>query len=145
MQGIPLLNPVLSVEAVGFGWRPAAADLPDVAEGVLVTPWFMSLLRLPAVVSDHAGRVGQKSVHRFGAETFEFIGAHDPAVGFHEACTLFSAMAGFGSQAQARETAEAVLAQLRSASAMPAAARDPVAARRSFLLGRGSPTGSVRP
>ena len=45
MQGLPLLNPALRVEAVGF--RLAEEDA-SVAEGVLITPWFMSLLRLPA-------------------------------------------------------------------------------------------------
>jgi len=43
MQGIPILNPALSVEAVGF--RPADAD-ETVSEGVLITPWFMSRTRL---------------------------------------------------------------------------------------------------
>ena len=132
MQGIPILNPALCVEAVGFR---AAEDEDAVAEGVLITPWFMSLVRLPLAVQDHAGRVARKAVRGFGNERFDFIGAHDPAVGYHEACALFSPMADFRSQAQARETAEAVLAQLWPAP-QPAAVAEPVPARRSFFMAR---------
>jgi len=134
MQGIPILNPALRVEAAGF----RLADEEDaVAEGVLITPWFMSLVRLPLAVQDHGGRVGRKRVLAFGNERFDFIGAHDPALGFHESCALFSPMADFRSQDQARETAQAVLDQLRPPPAAPAAAAEPMPARRAFFLGRG--------
>lgn len=135
MQGIPILNPALSVQALGF----RLADEEDaVAEGVLITPWFMSLVRLPLAVQDHAGRVGRKRVLAFGNERFDFIGAHDPALGFHEACALFSPMAEFRSQDRARETAEAVLAQLRPAPVAPPPAAEPLPARRAFFLARGA-------
>lgn len=134
MQGIPILNPALWVEAVGFQRADSAdEETAPVAEGVLITPWFMSLVRLPAAVEDHGGRVARKAVRGFGTERFEFIGAHDPAVGFHEACALFSPMADFRDQAQARATAEAVLAELRPA---PVPAAQPVPARRAFLMAR---------
>ena len=136
MQGIPILNPVLRVEAAGF--RLADEEKDAVAEGVLITPWFMSLVRLPLAVQDHAGRVGRKRVLAFGNERFDFIGAHDPALGFHEACALFSPMAGFRSQDQARETAQAVLAQLRPAPVAPPPAAEPIPARRAFFLARGA-------
>lgn len=132
MQGVPILNPALSVEAVGFRWGD---DQQAVAEGVLITPWFMSLVRLPAALEGHGGRVARKAVHGFGSERFEFIGAHDPAVGYHETCALFSPMGGFQSQAQAVETAEASLAMLRPAPT-PAPTAEPVPARRAFFTGR---------
>ncbi len=87
MQGIPILNPLLRVEAAGF--RLADEEEDAVAEGVLITPWFMSLVRLPLAVQDHAGRVGRKRVLTFGNERFDSIDAHDPALGFHEVCALF--------------------------------------------------------
>lgn len=134
MQGLALLNPALCVEAVGF--RLAEEDA-SMAEGVLITPWFMSLLRLPLAVQAHSGRVGRKRILPFGNERFEFIGAHDPALGFHESCALFSPMGGFLHQDQARETAEAVLAQLRPAPTpvAPPTAAAAVPPRRAFLLG----------
>ena len=136
MQGIPILNPLLRVEAAGF--RLADEEEDAVAEGVLITPWFMSLVRLPLAVQDHAGRVGRKRVLAFGNERFDFIGAHDPVLGFHEACALFSPMAEFRSQDQARETAQAVLDQLRPAPVAPPPAVEPLPARRAFFLARGA-------
>lgn len=153
MAGIPLLNPALCVEAVGFEWAAQTEDeagSPPVAEGVLVTPWFMSLVRLPLAVLPHGNRVGGRAVRGFGNERFDFIGGHDEALGFHETCALFSPMNGFSSQALARETALASLALLRPsavAQATPATPpsqsnpvatatpAEPVPARRSFLLG----------
>lgn len=131
MQGIPLLNPGLHVEAVGFAWGAPDEEGEEgggaVAEGVLITPWFMSLLRLPARTLPHGNRVGCSFVRGFGSERFDFIGAHDPAIGYHETCALFSPMEGFNTQALARETALAGLALTRP---------EPVPARRAFFLGR---------
>jgi [NiFe] hydrogenase assembly HybE family chaperone len=138
MQGVPILNPALSVEAVGFEWGDAEQTL---GEGVLVTPWFMSLVRLPAALEDHGGRVARKVVHSFGNERFEFIGAHDPAIGFHETCALFSPMGGFRSQAQAVETALASLELLRPEPATVVEAAS-VPSRRAFFMAR-RPTSGV--
>lgn len=148
MQGIPLLNAVLQVEAVGFEWDLSAGDAftdaAPVTQGVLITPWFMSLVRLPAAVEPHAGRVARSFVRDFGIERFEFIGAHDAELGYHESCALFSPMDGFSSQAVARATAREVLVLTRPvAQATPAVSRTgPMPARRAFLLGRGSAGGA---
>lgn len=145
MVGLPLLNPVLQVEAVGFEWGaqedPAACP---VAEGVLITPWFMSLVRLPALVLAPGNQVTRSTVRCFGQDRFDFIGAHDVSVGYHETCALFSPMFGFSHQAHARETALASLALTRAAPETPLAPQVPQAtpapavhpARRAFLLGR---------
>lgn len=143
MQGVPLLNPALCVEAVGFEWAAGAGEGEDaVAEGILITPWFMSLVRLPADPTARAERVGRKAVRDFGSERFEFIGASDPAVGYHETCALFSPMGHFRRQAQARETAEASLALTRpvAAEALPPAvpAQPAQPSRRAFFLPRSS-------
>lgn len=132
MQGIPLLNAALQVEAVGFEWTSTEGDEVPVAEGVLITPWFMSLVRLPAQALPHGGQVGRSFVRGFGSERFDFIGAHDPAIGYHETCALFSPMGDFGTQALARETAREALALTRPA---PPVAPPPMPARRAFFLG----------
>ena len=137
MQGIPLLNAALCVEAIGFEWGTTEGDEP-VAEGVLITPWFMSLVRLPALALPHGGQVGRSFVRDFGSERFDFIGAHDPAIGYHETCALFSPMGEFATQALARETASEALALTRPAPPAPpapAAPVPPVPARRAFFLG----------
>lgn len=137
MAGVPLLNRALDVEAAGFEWAPLPeADASPVAEGVLITPWFMSLVRLPLAHLPHGDRVGRKAVRAFGCECFEFIGAHDDSVGYHESCALFSPMGEFDTQTLARDTALAALAQLRR-MVLPAIApcAQPVPARRAFFSG----------
>lgn len=136
MQGIPLLNAALCVEAVGFEWAAHHDEAVPVAEGVLITPWFMSLVRLPAQALPHGGQVGRSFVRDFGCERFDFMGAHDPAIGYHETCALFSPMGEFGTQALARETAREALALTRPAPPAPAPAPAPaVPSRRAFFLG----------
>lgn len=147
MQGIPLLNPALLVEAVGFEWAVALEEAAEpVAEGVLITPWFMSLLRLPSMNLPHGNRVGRKAVRDFGSERFDFIGAHDPAIGYHETCALFSPMNGFSSQNLARETALASLALVRpqpEPDAVPPVAAEPLPARRAFFMARRPDAGAA--
>lgn len=140
MAGIPLLNLALNVEAVGFEWAALAEGSTEpVAEGVLITPWFMSLVRLPLRALPHHNQVARSFVRDFGCERFDFIGAHDEAVGYHETCALFSAMSSFPNQDVARETALESLALVRPVAEQPPVPRAPVAqpvpARRSFMLG----------
>jgi [NiFe] hydrogenase assembly HybE family chaperone len=147
MVGIPMLNPVLQVEAVGFRWAvfPEGGDV-EVAEGVLVTPWFMSLVRLPARALPHGNQVGRKFVRDFGSERFDFIGGHDDAIGYHETCALFSPMQGFDSQRRAIDTALAALALTRPVpEPVPApAVKPPVPARRAFFqMGQGAANGEA--
>ena len=146
MEGIPLLNPALRVEAVGFEWAEGEEGAEPVAEGVLITPWFMSLLRLPSVNLPHGNRVGRKAVRSFGSERFDFIGAHDPAIGYHETCALFSPMNGFTSQDLARETALASLALVRpqpEAADLAPVAAEPLPARRAFFMARRQEAGAT--
>jgi len=130
MQGVPLLHPALQVQAVGF--QPDAAGA--VAGGVLVTPWFMSLVRLPLHAQAGAAMLapGAQGVRAWGAHAFDFLGAHESAVGAYEASSLFSPMAGFHDQAAAVATARSVL-DLLGRDAAPAQP-----ARRGFLCGRGA-------
>jgi [NiFe] hydrogenase assembly HybE family chaperone len=141
MAGVPILHPGLGVETVGFA---PEGDGPDAAwVGVLITPWFMNLVRLPG----NAGAVstGQAVPRRVGQDEVDFIGAHDEVLGAYESCSLFSPMGGFSDAVHARETAASVLALLRGPGALPAAAgvpsaaplaAEPVPARRAFLFGR---------
>lgn len=161
MHGLPVLNPALWVEAVDF----ERCDDGQAALGVLVTPWFMNLIRLPLHLpsADDAPEwpVGGTRIVEVGSETFGFIGATDPAVGPFAMCSLFSPMFEFASQTSARATAQAVLLSLRgraepvadigsvgraaAVAGRPAAAAvraeptvlaPPTPARRAFLFGR---------
>ena len=138
MQGIPILNPALRVQAVGFEPGPDAAAA---AVGVLVTPWFMNLVWLP--LDEHDADVappGATREHAVGNERFAFIGAVEPVFGRFEVCSLFSPMGEFADQDGAVATARAVLDELRRAPS----AVVPVPSRRALLLGRGAAAGAGR-
>lgn len=135
MAGLPVMHPGLAVEAVGFAPH-TPAEAPGVV-GVLVTPWFMNLVWFPCVREDEPRRVGHTQERTLGDERFEFIGAHEPAFGCYEACSLFSPMFQFEGREAARATAQAVIDALRA----PAVALPAAPARRAFLFGRSAAVG----
>lgn len=153
MAGLPLVNPALAVEALGFAAQPdeRAPRSPNQQGeeggggegglGVLLTPWFMNLVWLPLRPAGEAALPqGVSRVRRIGGERFEFIGAHEDQAGAYEMCSLFSPMFEFTDQAAARATALAVLAALRVPPAPAATVAPPP--RRAFLFGRGAAAGS---
>ena len=161
MQGVPVLNAALRVQAVGFEVL-SEAEAP-VLLGILITPWFMNLLRLPLATGATAfvAEPGSKHMHVCGSQLFEFIAAQEEVLGHFEACSLFSPMFEFADQTGAVATATEVLKLLRTPPAEAATARPssaPAAAstheaarstaptvtpsvpsRRGFLFGRSRP------
>jgi [NiFe] hydrogenase assembly HybE family chaperone len=131
MVGLPLLQPGLQVQALGFEPLPGE---PSVALGVLITPWFMNLVRLPLDAAAEASMSAptQRAQRRVGAAAIDFIGSQEAPVGRFECCSLYSPMHAFRDQASAVAVAEAVLKGLRDAAR--SAPEQP--ARRGFLLGR---------
>lgn len=141
MQGVPVQNHALRVQAVGFAPQ---AD-PNGGEwllGILVTPWFMNLVCLPLDLA-HAGEavlgVGQKAKRQISSQTFEFIGAHEDGLGAFACCSLFSPMFEFADHAAAVATACEVLNLLRTPAPALTPAQKPAPSRRGFLFGRGGP------
>ncbi len=150
MADMPVLNRALRVEPVGFELVAAHAGDAVAGMGILITPWFMNLVRLPLQRHDDA-MVGHTQMHQVNGLALGFIGAHELAFGSFEACSLFSPVFEFADQAAARNTALAVLLQLRAESAPPVVAPEATApaeappARRSFLFGRSAAGGGGRP
>jgi len=142
MRDVPVQNPALRVQAVGFAPQadPAGGEW---LLGILVTPWFMNLVCLPmdlARAGETVPGVGQKASRQIGNQTFEFIGAHEDGLGAFACCSLFSPMFEFADHAAAVATACEVLNLLRTPAPTPPAA--PVLeapSRRGFLFGRGGP------
>ena len=155
MRDVPVLNPVLSVETVGFRpWREHWL-------GILITPWFMNLVLMPRVPAAWQP-IGERETrhHVFPAGVFEFIGAREQTIGDYQACSLFSPMFEFADQREARATALAALDALfdpasresigpppaSTPAAAPAAPADasasnpPSLSKREFLFGT-SPRG----
>ena len=135
MEGVPVLHAGLRVEALGFELvledGCAAAAL-----GILVTPWFMNLMRIP-LGEERALAPGQVRARTVGGERFEFIGAAEDSFGPYEMCSLFSPMFEFEGQDAARATAIEVLRVLRMPLAVPDA--PPAPSRRAFLTGQVQP------
>lgn len=105
MLDMPLRNPALDIEAVGFRfWN-------DRHVGVLVTPWTISLVILPAP----ALGLDRRQRWTFPSGEYEFMGGAEPECGPFQFCSLFSPPEGIADQAQARAIAEAVMEQLFAA------------------------------
>ncbi len=148
MAGVPMLNPALQVQAIGF--RPWSEHWL----GVLVTPWFMNLMLLPRVQERWQPIPERDSRHYvFPAGVFEFIGGRDVELGDYQACSLFSPMFEFADHAAAHDTAVAALAALFDAQHRPrsdAPPQEPTApaapelSKRDFLF-RGAARGPREP
>ncbi len=145
MDGVDVVNPRLTVEAVGFARRDGHWL------GIIVTPWFMNVVRVPGhAESWRPAAEGERVFHRLAAGDFAFLGGFEPEVGEFQSCSLISPMAGFTDQASARATAREALRLLDtpSSSALLAAGPPPHPAappqpaptvdpsRRSLLFGR---------
>ena len=129
MADMPMLNPALLVEAVDFSLHEGHWL------GVLLTPWNLSLMRLPAANEGWVGAPeGQRLMLRYPAGEFAFLGAIEPEIGEYLACSLFTSMAQFADHETARLTARA--ARLALLTEPAAAAAPPSLARRGFLTGR---------
>jgi [NiFe] hydrogenase assembly HybE family chaperone len=136
MQGMPMVNPALVVEAVGF--RPWQAHWL----GILVTPWFMNLWLMPRVHA-HWQPIAERETRTyvFPAGVFQFIGGRDAELGDYQACSLFSPMFEFADPPGARATALAALAALfdpgqrAQGTDFPAPPPAPALSKRDFLFG----------
>ena len=132
MQGIPILNPALQVEAIGFRQWEGPQGL--LWAGVLLTPWFMNLLLLPAA-PDSLPPVppGGEVVVALPGDALPFMAGHEAALGDYRLCSLFSPVVQFADQPSACSTAQEVL-KLLFPPAQPAT--PDLSRRRLFGLGR---------
>ena len=128
MEGLGLVNPALTVEAVGF------APWGEHWLGVMLTPWFMNLTLLPR--NPRAWQplaTGAKRRYTFPAGEYEFVGADDAVLGAYQVCSLFSPVHEFADHETARlvatlarealfDAANAGLAEMPAANLSGAAA-----------------------
>ena len=135
MSGVDILNPVLTVEAVGFRlWQ-------DHWLGVLISPWSMSLVRLPSQNGSWCSVAeGKRLVLHLPAGDFPFLSGSEAEIGEYLTCPMIAEMMQFPDQETARQTALAIIegvlnSSLREMNANNSAARDTLS-RRAFLTGR---------
>jgi [NiFe] hydrogenase assembly HybE family chaperone len=134
MKGLPIYNPALIVEALGF--REHAGRLC----GVVVTPWFMNLTVLPAAADAEAWRLGDTVRLAFPFGEYDFMLSELEGVGLIGTCSLFSPMNDFTDHEAARIAGEAIGRGLfePDEAQQPAAAAEPAAPQpisRRALLG----------
>jgi [NiFe] hydrogenase assembly HybE family chaperone len=147
MIGLPVVHPALHVEAVGFRLLPADGG-STTGLGVLITPWFMSLVRVPVERHPDRTRVGASREYDVGEHRIAFIAAFEEDLGAFETCPLFSPLFAFPDHTAVRATADEVLRGLFAERAprvdLPSGAGQgrvesgsPTAlGRRGFLFGR---------
>lgn len=106
MNDMPMLNPILSVAAIGFerkdnDWR-----------GVLLTPWGINLMLLPAVADWPLPASHERAFRQYASGTFAFLPNHEEGLGDYLACPLIHEMSQFQDQDTAVQTARACLIAL---------------------------------
>jgi [NiFe] hydrogenase assembly HybE family chaperone len=132
MQGLPICNAALAVEAVGFREH----DGRNV--GVIVTPWFMNLTVLPSPADPATWRAGQLARLAFPSGAYDFVVSDAGADGLIATCSLFSLMHDFRDHADARAAALAAVEALFEREPAPKPVEpspSPAMSRRRFLRG----------
>lgn len=107
MAGMAMVNPALTVEALGF--RVLGQDWV----GVLITPWSMNLICLPSTDTEWKESLsGTRRALELPSGVYEFLTAHEDALGPYLTSSLFSPMFDFADMDQVRDVATAVLAEV---------------------------------
>ena len=110
MLDVPILNPALSVSAIGM--RPFG----ETWVCAVITPWFINVMMLPGRAEDVEAwsrvPVGTKAEQEFPAGTFEFLCSTEDELGPFRMCSLFSPVLEFANQEAALAAAEAALGAL---------------------------------
>ena len=109
MKGLPISNPVIKVEAIGFRvWEGQWV-------GVMITPWFINLLILWREGEDWPElklNKGNDLIISFPAGPIKFTPRFEPELGYYLCCSLASPMGDFVSHTQAVNSAVEVMKQL---------------------------------
>lgn len=107
MQGIPILNPAIKVQALGF------QEYQGRILGVIITPWLMNVVMLPGENDDWNGlEVGKKQLHKFPSKTYKFMVNEIDDIGICQTHSLHSPMRNFISHEQAIRAAQGFLVAL---------------------------------
>jgi [NiFe] hydrogenase assembly HybE family chaperone len=139
MEGVPILNKRLGVEAVGVrAWNGAWLV-------GMVTPWFINLMLLPedaALAEAWAGlKLGLNVTHGFPSGGLEFLVGEEASIGRYMMCSLFSPVLEFADHEAAHLAAEAALEALfaESEPEPEAASSSATLSRRGLFGGRREP------
>jgi [NiFe] hydrogenase assembly HybE family chaperone len=131
MKGLPIYNPTLAVEAVGF------REVDGRHAGVMVTPWFMNLTVIPSGSDRDIWVAGGTVRLAFASGQYDLLVSELPDFGLVGTCSLFSPMTEFTDHEAAQVAAQSAADALHVAEEPEP---PPVVSRRT-LLGGGSDPG----
>ncbi len=107
MKGIPILNKKITIAAIDFHiWQERYI-------GILITPWFMNLVLLPADDENwnDLNPLTQQT-HKFPSGHYTFTTTHETDIGTYQMCSLFSPMFEFADHQAAVQTAKVAIHEL---------------------------------
>ena len=126
VKGLPIYNPTVAMEAVGFREHEGRQV------GVIVTPWFMNLTVIPAATDLPGWAAGRTARLGFPSGAYDFAVSDLLGFGLVGTCPLFSTMLDFtdheAAQLAAKTIADAVFEPEQPAPA-------PTVSRRQLLGG----------
>lgn len=104
MQGIPILNPAIEVQALGFQEHEGRVL------GVIITPWLMNVVILPKDDEDWSHmKLGDKRPHEFASRAYKFMLNEIDGIGLCQTHSLYSPMHQFRCHQQAVAAAQTFL------------------------------------
>ncbi len=107
MQGMPIVNEKLDVEATEF------EDFGEHRLGVLIAPWFMNMVLLPGTDEWSERAQGDKVVIALPAGEYEFVVCRDDALDdVYMTAVLFRSTADFPDMQTARDVADEIMKRL---------------------------------
>jgi len=106
MRDLPIVNGRLAVEAVGF------RQFEGHQLGVLITPWFMNLVLLPATDRWADNAQGTMTALDFPSGKIDFTVTQDRELGTYLSAVLFCSVSDIPDQAKARDLAQQVMQNL---------------------------------
>ena len=107
-RDLPIINPALRVETVGF------RELEEHAFGALITPWFINLVLLPGNDRWNNSAQGSVCTVELPGGKVDFTVSHDEVLGTTLSAAMFGTVTEFPNQEMAREVARETLRLLFS-------------------------------
>ena len=133
MQGLPIVNQQLEVEAVGF------RDFEEHRLGILITPWFMNLVLLPGNKDYEGFAQGTSMAWSVPGGGYEFTACRDDHLGTYFTAILFRTVADIPDQPTARAIAGEIMLQLfREPDATSGDGEKKTISRRALFSGTGA-------
>ena len=126
-RGVPIINPELEVEAVGF------RALAEHEIGALITPWFINLVLLPGTDRWQERAQGSCCNVELPGGKVDFTVSHDDELGTTLSAALFGTVTEFPNQAMARDIAAETLRLLFSTEPPGGAGAERKLSRRQLL------------